>query len=240
MQKILSHMRKAIEEYNMIEENDKIAICLSGGKDSITMLHAFKNLQRFYPKKFEIIAISINPGFDFFDTNFLQRICDNLEIPLFIEETHAKEIVFDIRKEKNPCSLCANLRRGIINSIAIKEGCNKIALGHNQDDVLETFLLNLLYTGSISTFAPKSYMDRTKITLIRPLIYTPEKDIKRFIKKNDISVMPKVCPMDGKSKREDMKQLIYTLSKNIPMVRANLFGAIQRNLPDWKLDNNIK
>ena len=236
MQKILSHMRKAIEEYNMIEENDKIAICLSGGKDSITMLHAFKNLQRFYPKKFEIIAISINPGFDFFDTNFLQRICDNLEIPLFIEETHAKEIVFDIRKEKNPCSLCANLRRGVINSIAIREGCNKIALGHNQDDVLETFLLNLFYTGSIGTFAPKSFMDRTKITLIRPLVYTPEKDIKRFIKKNNLTVMPKVCPMDGKSKREDVKQLIYTLGKDIPMIRANLFGAIKRNLPEWKIN----
>ena len=238
MQKILSNFRKAIEEYKMIDEGDKIGICLSGGKDSITMLYAFKALQRFYPKHFDIVAISINPGFEFFDTQFLQKICDDLNIPLFIDDSHAKEIVFDIRKEKNPCSLCANLRRGIINSIAIKEGCNKIALGHNQDDVLETFLLNLLYTGSISTFAPKSYMDRTKITLIRPLIYTPEKDIKRFIKKNDISVMPKVCPMDGKSKREDMKQLIYTLSKNIPMVRANLFGAIQRNLPDWKLDNN--
>ena len=238
MQKILSNFRKAIEEYKMIDEGDKIGICLSGGKDSITMLYAFKALQRFYPKHFDIVAISINPGFEFFDTQFLQKICDDLDIPLFIDDSHAKEIVFDIRKEKNPCSLCANLRRGIINSIAIKEGCNKIALGHNQDDVLETFLLNLLYTGNIGTFAPKSYMDRTKITLIRPLIYTPEKDIKRFIKKNNISVMPKVCPMDGKSKREDMKQLIYTLSKNIPMVRANLFGAIQRNLPDWKLDNN--
>jgi len=238
MQKILSNFRKAIEEYKMIDEGDKIGICLSGGKDSITMLYAFKALQRFYPKHFDIVAISINPGFEFFDTQFLQKICDDLDIPLFIDDSHAKEIVFDIRKEKNPCSLCANLRRGIINSIAIKEGCNKIALGHNQDDVLETFLLNLLYTGNIGTFAPKSYMDRTKITLIRPLVYTPEKDIKRFIKKNNISVMPKVCPMDGKSKREDMKQLIYTLSKNIPMVRANLFGAIQRNLPDWKLDNN--
>ena len=238
MQKILSNFRKAIEEYKMIDEGDKIGICLSGGKDSITMLYAFKALQRFYPKHFDIVAISINPGFEFFDTQFLQKICDDLDIPLFIDDSHAKEIVFDIRKEKNPCSLCANLRRGIINSIAIKEDCNKIALGHNQDDVLETFLLNLLYTGNIGTFAPKSYMDRTKITLIRPLVYTPEKDIKRFIKKNNISVMPKVCPMDGKSKREDMKQLIYTLSKNIPMVRANLFGAIQRNLPDWKLDNN--
>ena len=235
MQKILSHMRKAIEEYKMIEEGDKIAICLSGGKDSITMLHAFKALQRFYPKHFDIIAISIDPGFEFFDTEFLQKICDDLEIPLFIEKSNAKEIVFDIRKEKNPCSLCANLRRGAINSVAIEQGCNKIALGHNQDDVIETFLLNLLYTGSIGTFAPMSYMDRTKITLIRPLIYTPEKETKRFIKRNNLSVMPKVCPMDGKSKREDMKNLIFTLSKTIPMVRANLFGAIKRTLPEWKL-----
>ena len=234
MQRILSHMRKAIEEYHMIEENDKIGICLSGGKDSITLLHAFKALQRFYPKKFEIIAISIDPGFDFFDIELLQNTCDKLEIPLFIEKSHAKEIVFDIRKEKNPCSLCANLRRGIINSIAIREGCNKIALGHNQDDVLETFLLNLFYTGSIGTFSPVSYMDRTGITLIRPLIYTPEKDTKRFVKKNNLTIMPKVCPMDGASKRESMKEMIITLQKDIPMIRANLFGAIQRNLPDWK------
>ena len=192
MQRILSHMRKAIEDYHMIEENDKIAICLSGGKDSITMLHAFKALQRFYPKK------------------------------------------FDIRKEKNPCSLCANLRRGIINSIAVREGCNKIALGHNEDDVLETFLLNLFYTGSIGTFSPVSYMDRTGITLIRPLIYTSEKETKRFVKKNNLKVMPKVCPMDGTSKREDMKQMIFALQKDIPMIRANLYGAIRRNIPDWK------
>lgn len=234
MQRILSHMRKAIEKYNMIEENDKIAICLSGGKDSITMLHAFKALQRFYPKKFNIIAISIDPGFEFFDTDFLQNMCDKLEIPLFIEKSNAKEIVFDIRKEKNPCSLCANLRRGIINSVAIREGCNKIALGHNEDDVLETFLLNLFYTGSINTFSPVSYMDRSKITLIRPLIYTSEKDTRRFVRKNNLEVMPKVCPMDGTSKREDMKQLIFTLTKSIPMIRANLFGAIQRNLDGWK------
>ncbi len=236
MQRILSHMRKAIEEYKMIEEGDKIAVCLSGGKDSITMLHAFKNLQIFYPKKFDIIAVSVNPGFEFFDTSFLEDICNKIDVPLFIEKSNAKEIVFDIRKEKNPCSLCANLRRGVINSIANREGCNKIALGHNQDDVLETFLLNLLYAGNIGTFSPVSYMDRSKITLIRPLVYTPEKEIKRYIKRNEISVMAKVCPMDGTSKREDMKNLIFSLSKNIPMIRANLFGAIQRNLDDWKID----
>lgn len=235
MQRILSHMRKAIEEYNMIEGNDKIAICLSGGKDSITMLYAFKALQRFYPKKFEIIAISIDPGFEFFNTDLLQKICDDVDVPLFIGKSNAKEIVFDIRKEKNPCSLCANLRRGIINSIAIEQGCNKIALGHNEDDVLETFLLNLFYTGSIGTFSPVSYMDRTKITLIRPLIYTSEKETRRFVRKNNIEIMPKVCPMDGTSKREDMKKLIVDLSKNIPMIRANLFGAIQRNIDGWKI-----
>lgn len=238
MQRILSHMRKAIEEYKMIEEGDKIAVCLSGGKDSITMLHAFKNLQIFYPKKFDIIAVSVNPGFEFFDTSFLENICNKIDVPLFIEKSNAKEIVFDIRKEKNPCSLCANLRRGVINSIANREGCNKISLGHNQDDVLETFLLNLLYAGNIGTFSPVSYMDRSKVTLIRPLVYTPEKEIKRYIKRNDISVMAKVCPMDGISKREDMKNLIFSLSKNIPMIRANLFGAIQRNLEDWKIDKN--
>lgn len=238
MQRILNHMRKAIEEYKMIEEGDKIAVCLSGGKDSISMLHAFKNLQIFYPKKFDIIAVSVNPGFEFFDTRFLEDICNKIDVPLFIEKSNAKEIVFDIRKEKNPCSLCANLRRGVINSIANREGCNKIALGHNQDDVLETFLLNLLYAGNIGTFSPVSYMDRSKITLIRPLVYTPEKEIKRYIKRNDISVMAKVCPMDGTSKREDMKNLIFSLSKNIPMIRANLFGAIQRNLEDWKIDKN--
>ena len=236
-QRLFSYVRRATDDYNMINDGDKIAVGISGGKDSLTLLYALNGLKRFYPKKFELIAISINPGFEFFDTTLLQNLCDNLEIPLFIEKTHAKEIVFDIRKEKNPCSLCANLRRGAINSIAVREGCNKIALGHNQDDVLETFLLNLFYTGSIGTFSPVSHMDRTGITLIRPLVYTPEKETKRFVKKNNLTVMPKVCPMDGTSKREDMRLMIFSLQKNIPMIRANLFGAIQRNLPDWKVKN---
>lgn len=237
MQKILSHLRKAIEDYHMIEDGDKIAVGLSGGKDSITLLSALKALQRFYPKKFDLIAISVDPGFEFFDCEFLKEVCDKLDVPLFCEESHIKEIVFDIRKEKNPCSLCANLRRGILNTTAIREGCNKIALGHNEDDVLETFLLNLFYTGSISTFAPVSYMDRSQMTLIRPLIYTPEKEIRRFVKKNNITVMPKACPMDGVSKREDMKKMIQDLQIDIPHVRANLYGAITRsNIKGWKAD----
>lgn len=235
MQRILSYVRKAIDDYNMIEDGDKIAVGLSGGKDSITLLMALKNLQIFYPKKFEVIAISINPGFEFFNSEFLKKTCDDIGVQYVEEKTHIKEIVFDIRNEKNPCSLCANLRRGILNSVAIREGCNKIALGHNEDDVLETFFLNLLYAGNLSTFAPTSYMDRSKITLIRPMIYIPEKEVRKFVKRQSIEVMPKVCPMDGISKRESIKELIAKLAKDIPTVRANVMGAIKRtNINGWK------
>ena len=235
MQRILSYLRKTIETYKLIDEGDKIAVGLSGGKDSFTLLMALKALQRFYPLHFDLIAISIDPGFDFFNRDFLKKKCDEIGVPLFIEESHIKEIVFDIRKEKNPCSLCANLRRGILNSTAIRENCNKIALGHNQDDALETFLLNFIYAGSLSTFAPISYMDRSKITLIRPLIDTPEKEIKKFVKRANIELMPKVCPMDGISKREDMKKMIMEWEKKLPNVRANMVGAIKRaNINGWK------
>ena len=228
MQRMLSYIRKAVDDYNMIEDGDKIAVGLSGGKDSITLLMGLKTMQRFYDKKFDLIAISVNPGFDFFNSNFLKNTCEKIGVKYVEEKTH-------IREEKNPCSLCANLRRGILNSATIREGCNKIALGHNEDDVLETFLLNLLYGGSIGTFAPKSYMDRSGITLIRPLIYAPEKSIKTFVKKNNIEVMPKCCPMDGFSKREDMKNLIYELQKSIPTVKTNIYGAIKRsNIKGWK------
>lgn len=234
MQRILSYMRKAIDEFNMIEEGDKIAVALSGGKDSTTLLMGLKNLQIFYPKKFEIVGITVNPGFDFFDTTILKKLCKDLDVEFIEAESHAKEIVFDIRKEKNPCSLCANLRRGILNSVAKEHGCNKIALGHNEDDVIETFFLNLLYAGSINTFAPVSYMDRSDMTLIRPLIYAPEKYIKSFVKKNNIEVMKKCCPMDGFSKREDMKQLVYKFQKDIPNIHANIMGAIKRgNIKGW-------
>lgn len=235
MQKLLSYIRKAIEDYNMIENGDKIAVGVSGGKDSISLLLALKNLQRFYPNKFELIAVTINPGFDNFNSSNIANICKKLDIKFIEEKTHIKEIVFDIRNEKNPCSLCANLRRGILNSVALREKCNKIALGHNEDDVLETFFLNLLYGGSINTFAPVSYMDRSGITLIRPLIYTPEKYIKNFVKRNNITIMPKVCPIDGISKRENMKNLILNFQKDIPNIRANLYGAIKRsNIKGWE------
>ena len=235
MQKILGYLRKAIEHYNMIDEGDKIALALSGGKDSITLLMGLKALQRFYPKNFEVVAISVNPGFEFFNSDFLKNTCSKIGVEFIEAKSDIKEIVFDIRKEKNPCSLCANLRRGIINSTAIEHGCNKLALGHNEDDVLETFFLNMLYAGNLNTFAPVSYMDRSQITLIRPLVYAPEKEIKKFIKRHNIEVMPKNCPMDGISKREEIKDMLYKLTVAIPNVRANLMGAIKRaNINGWK------
>ena len=234
MKKIIGNIRKALREYNMIEDGDKIAVGVSGGKDSLTLLMALKNLQMYYDKTFDFIAVSINPNFDFFDINLIENFCNSLSIPLIIENSHSKEIVFDIRKEKNPCSLCANLRRGILNSIAIRENCNKIALGHNEDDVIETFILSLFYNGNIHTFAPKSYMDRSKITVIRPLIYLSEKDIKSFINRNKIVVMNKCCPMDGNSKRENIKEMINDLQKSIPNIKSNLYGAIKRsNIQGW-------
>lgn len=229
MKYILSFMRKAIEDYNMIEDGDKIAVALSGGKDSISLLKGLKNLQIFYPKKFDLIAISVNPGFESFDTELLQKTCDEIGVPFFEEKYDISKIVFEDRKEKNPCSLCANLRRGILNSVAKREHCNKIALGHNLDDVIETFLMNLFFAGNISTFSPTNYMSRSGLTVIRPLVYASEKDTKRYIKRSGSKIMVKVCPMDGHSTREYIKNLIYTISLKNPHVKAYLLGTIKRN-----------
>lgn len=235
IQKILSKMRKAIEDYDMIKEGDKIAVALSGGKDSVTLLYGLKALQIFYPKHFEIIALTIHPGFEKFDTKILENICNEINVELVVVPGYIKEIVFEERKEKNPCSLCANLRRGMLNSIAKEYNCNKIALGHNEDDVLETFLMNMIYAGNLSTFAPVSYMDRSDMTVIRPLIYTPEKSTRNFIRKSEIHIMPKVCPMDGESSREYALELLKELEQKNKHIRANLMGAIKRaNINGWK------
>lgn len=234
MQHIISSMRKAIEDYNMIEEGDKIAVGLSGGKDSITLLLALDNLRKWYPKKFDIVALTIDPGGNIFDTTELEAFCKSLNIEYVIEKTNIKEVVFDIRKEKNPCSLCANLRRGALNGVAESLGCNKVALGHHQDDVIETFLLSLFYEGNIHTFAPTTYLSRKNIVTIRPMIYVTEKEIKGFANKNNLPVMKKTCPNDGYSRREYMKNLIKTLTNDIPKIKACIFGAITRsNIPGW-------
>lgn len=238
MKHILGHVRRAVEDYNMIDDGDKIAVALSGGKDSITLLFALKTLQRFF-KHFDLIAISVNPGFDGFDEDFLKSICDKADVPLFIEQYDIKTIVFNDRKEKNPCSLCANLRRGILNTTAKREGCNKLALGHNQDDVLQTFLMNFFYAGSLNTFSPVNFMSRSGLTAIRPLIYVTERDTQKFIKRANLSTLNKVCPMDGVSTREEMKKLIDSLSLKLPYIRSNMLGAIERNeINGWKETKN--
>ena len=235
MKQILSSIRKAVDDYGMINEGDKIAVALSGGKDSVTLLLALKNLQIFYPKHFELMALTIDPGSETFDTTEMEKLCEKIGVEYVIEKTHIKEVVFDIRKEKNPCSLCANLRRGALNSVAEEHGCNKVALGHHKDDVIETLLLSLFYEGNINTFAPTTYLSRKNITTIRPMIYLEEKEIKSFAKRNDIPIMKKTCAADGYTKREFIKELIKELSKKIPRLKACIFGAIQRsNIKGWE------
>jgi len=233
MRKILSYTRRAIDDYNMIKEGDKIAVGLSGGKDSILTMLALANLRRFYPNKFELIAITLDMGFKGFDVTPLKNLCEENNVTYIVEKTHIAEIVFDIRKEKNPCSLCANLRRGILYDTATKNGCNKVALGHHMDDVMETFFMSLIYEGRIHTFAPVTYLSRKNVEIIRPMIYVTEQDVKRFVKKNDVKIVKNNCPANGETKRQYIKDLIYKLNKENHKVRESIFGAITRS-EEWK------
>ena len=229
MTNIEGQVRRAVEDYNMIEDGDKIAIALSGGKDSAAMCCAISNLRRYYPKKFDCIALAINTGFEGFDEEVLKEQARIAGVELIIVPSNIKQIVFDVRNEDNPCSLCANLRRGMLNSIAKEHGCNKVALGHNEDDVLETFLMNFTYGGRIDTLSPVSYMDRSDMTIIRPMIYTTEKSNKSFIKEKQIPTMPIVCPVDKKTTREFMYNKIKEFEISNKQARANMMGAIKRS-----------
>lgn len=239
LQRIIGQARRAIDDFNMIDEGDKIGIGLSGGKDSLTLLHALYYLKKFYPKKFDIMAITIHPGSDTFKTEKLEEICNNLGIEYIVYNSNISQVVFDIRKEKNPCSLCANMRRGMLNSIAIENGCNKIALGHHSDDVMETLLMSIFLNGKIHTFSPVTYLSRSDVKTIRPFIYVSEKEIRAVAREKDFPVMGKCCPFDGATKREYMKDLIKDLQKDIPKVKANLMGAIKRSdIPGWKIEDD--
>lgn len=239
LQTIMGQARRAIDDYNMIEEGDKIAVGLSGGKDSLTLLHALHYLRNYYPKKFDILAITIHPGSDTFQTDELEALCKKLGIEHIVYHSNITQVVFEIRKEKNPCSLCANMRRGMLNSIAIEHGCTKIALGHHSDDVMETFLMSLFLNGKIHTFSPVTYLSRSDVKVIRPFIYVSEKDIRQTARKLNFPIVSKCCPMDGKSKREYMKDLIKQLHHDIPKVEANLLGAIKRShIQGWNLPDN--
>ena len=234
MQNILGNIRKAIQDFSMINEGDKIAIGLSGGKDSLALLYSLANLRKFYEKHFELMAITIDAGFDGFDTTNLMKICEELDVEYIVYKSDIKEIVFDIRKEKNPCSLCANLRRGMLNSVAKENGCNKVALGHHQDDVIETLLMSLFYEGHIHTFSPVTYLSRKDITIIRPMIYLTENEIKKWIKDMNLITMKKCCEADGFTTREEIKNFIQDYTKKIPYFKSNLFGAVKRsNINGW-------
>lgn len=228
MQKLLSKTRQAIKDFNMIEENDKIAVGLSGGKDSLALLHILKSYQRFSPEKFDLIAITLNPGG--VDNTPLHKLCKDLSIPYHEVQTDIKEIVFDIRKEKNPCSLCANLRRGALNDTAKKLGCNKVALGHHRDDAIETFLMSMLYEGRVSCFSPKTHMDRQQLTIIRPMIYVEEYMMKKAAKDYNYPIIENPCPADGKTNRQNIKELVSRLNEDMPGSKKNIFGAL--NNPD--------
>lgn len=239
LQRIIGLTRRAIEDFDMIEDGDKIAVGLSGGKDSITLLHALYYLQKFYPKKFELMAITIHPGSETFKTDELEKMCKDLGVEYVVYNSNIAEVVFDIRKEKAPCSLCANMRRGMLNSVAIEHGCNKIALGHHADDVMETLLMSLFLNGKIHTFSPVTYLSRSDVKVIRPFIYVDEKMTRITAKHNNYPVVGKCCPLDGFTKREYMKDLIKDLKKDIPKVRENIMGAIRRSdIQGWKLDQS--
>ncbi len=229
LQKLLSRVRRAVTDYNMIQEGDKIAVGVSGGKDSIALLYCLNALRNFYPEKFSIVAVTISLGNPEFDIDSLVKLYENLGVDYHIEKTDIAKIVFDVRKEKNPCSLCSNMKRGAVYGSAKRLGCNKAAFGHHRDDVIETLLLSLFYEGRINTFSPVTYLDRVDITLIRPLIYIEEKMLNTFIQIEGITPVNSGCRIDGMTKRQVVKDYIEVLMKENPNIKDNLFGAIMRN-----------
>ena len=228
IQRILGQVRRAVQDYNMIEDGDRIAVGVSGGKDSMTLLTALRQLQNFYPKKFELEAISLTMGIGNADFTPVAEYCRQIDVNYTIQETLIGKIIFEVRNEKNPCSMCANLRRGALHNKAKMLGCNKVALGHHRDDAVETLLLSTFYEGRIHTFSPVTYLDRKDLYLIRPLIYTEEKQIKSVVKSENLPIVKSPCHVDGKTKRQFIKDLILELRKDNREIKSNLFGAIKR------------
>lgn len=232
LQKLMSQVRKAIDEYQLIEEGDKIAIGISGGKDSLTLLYALSGLRRFYPKHFELQAITVSLGFEGFHLEPIEALCRELEVPYTVVETQIGSIIFEDRKESNPCSLCAKMRKGAFNEKAKELGCNKVAYAHHKDDVIETMLLSLIYEGRFYSFSPKTYLDRMDVTVIRPMIFVEEADVIGFQNKYTLPVAKNPCPADGFTKREYVKNLLRQLNLENPGVKERMFAAI--------LDGEIK
>lgn len=241
MQHILGLTRRCVEDYHMIQSGDRIAVGVSGGKDSLLTLVALQQLQKFYSVPFTLEAITLEMGMPGMDFSPVAELCEKLEIPYTRIQVPVYDIVFQERKEKNPCSLCAKMRRGSLNTALIERGIHKIALGHHYDDAIETLLMNLLFEGRIGCFQPVTYLDRTDVTQIRPLLYCREKEIARTVERLQLPVVHNPCPADGSSRRQEVKELIQNLEKRYPDIRKKLFGAVQRYpLYGWNLEKEEK
>lgn len=235
LQQVMSYVRRAVDDYHMIEDGDKIAIGISGGKDSLAMLYALQGLKRFYPKKFDIHAVTVDLGFDNLNLEKIKELCKELEVEYTIVSTEIAKIIFEDRKESNPCSLCAKMRKGALNDAIKAAGCNKVAYAHHKDDVVETMLMSLIFEGRFHTFSPVTYLDRMDITVIRPLMYMNEADVIGFIHKYEVPVVKSPCPADGNTKREYIKQLLKKLNQENPGVKERMFTAIQNgNMKGWE------
>lgn len=230
MEQISGMIRAAIDHYNMIDEGDKISVGVSGGKDSLVLLYALSKLREYYSRRFELVAILIDPQFNGVSMNLeaVEKFCREINIELVVKRSDIGRIVFDDRKEKNPCSLCARMRRGILHNISVENGCNKIALGHHYDDAVQTFFMNLFNSGKIGCFSPKTYLDRKKLWLIRPMIFCPESKIKRVANKYSLPIIKSQCPADDITSRAKTEDLLKKLEKMYPDLRAKVMGAMQR------------
>lgn len=234
LQQLLSYTRKAVDDYRMILPGDKIAIGISGGKDSLTMLYALKHLQHFYPNPFGLTAITVHLGYEEFNLDRIKALCEELEVPLHIVNTDIARIIFKDRKESSPCSLCAKMRKGALNDKAKELGCNKVAYAHHKDDIVETMLLSLIYEGRFYSFSPVTYLDRMDLTVIRPLMYLPEADIIGFMNRYKLPVEKNPCSQDGITRREYVKKLLRDLNLENPGVKNRMFTAIiNGNIPGW-------
>lgn len=234
LQQLMSQTRRAIDDYGMIHTGDKIAIGISGGKDSLTLLYTLHGLQRFYPEKFDLEAITVDLGNPDFDLSHIRHLCETMQIPYTVVKTEIAQIVFEERKEKNPCSLCAKMRKGALNDAVKKLGCNKIAYAHHKDDIVETMMMSLIYEGHFYSFPPITHLDRTNLTVIRPLMYVSEADVKGFCRKYQLPVVKSPCPADGYTKRQYVKDLLRKLNLENPGVKERMFSAIiNGNISDW-------
>ncbi len=229
MKNTVGKIRAAIDKYNMIDKNDNIAVGISGGKDSLVLLWALNELKKYYPNKFNITAITLDPCFNGkeMDLSEIKKLCDKLDIKYVVNRTSIWEVVFKIRNENNPCSLCAKLRRGILHNIALENGCNKVALGHHMDDAVETFFMNIFNGGKIKCFSPMSYLSRKNIHLIRPMIFCYESEISNICSNLHLPVCKSMCPIDGNTERENIKITLNLLEKQYPKLRKKVIGALQ-------------